>query len=314
MAATPRPLLRVGWLVSLLLGAASVGAGCSSDDGNAPVDVGSIDVVEDSAPIDSALETIADSEADTPPDLADSASDVAIDADAGAVDSTVDTAIDADDAADTTVLDSGPLDTGPLDTGPLDTGPADTGPLDTGPPDTGPADTGPADTAETSVSDGADAGCIGDVVTYPATKGCPDFEWACWPISADSPGASNYTIATSCGDEVVIDKTTKLMWARVEEPGLYNWVNAKARCVGSRRGGFADWRLPTLVELQSIMDYGATTATTIDLTAFPSALSYWVWSSSGLGTAGMQAWFVSFGSGWVYVDYATNKNAVRCVR
>ncbi|MGZ3453798.1 MAG: Lcl C-terminal domain-containing protein [Polyangiales bacterium] len=166
-----------------------------------------------------------------------------------------------------------------------------------------------------------DAACHED---YPAATGCPDFEWACWPLPASSPGSANYQAKTICGDDVVIDKTTKLMWDAHSLKDTLDWAKAKAACMASTRAGFADWRLPTRVELLSIVDFDASVTPTIETTVFPNSpmpIGDFYWTATlgkaSDGTSG--AYVVGFGVGPSFigteVDYPTsNPRYVRCVR
>jgi hypothetical protein len=53
-----------------------------------------------------------------------------------------------------------------------------------------------------------------------------------------------------------IDHATGLMWQYAEELQQRTWVEALATCEGLELGGFTDWRLPSIKELQSIINYG----------------------------------------------------------
>ena len=55
-------------------------------------------------------------------------------------------------------------------------------------------------------------------------------------------------------DGTVLDKKTKLMWAAADaDAGLYHF-DAKAYCESYRGGGYEDWRMPTLDELETLYD------------------------------------------------------------
>src|SRR5205823_5767978 len=158
-----------------------------------------------------------------------------------------------DTTPETTSGDSATADTAVADTVTSDALTSDTTMPDSSVLDTLLAEVSPTDSIMTDTI-GRETGC-GDTATYPAAEGCPDWAWASWAILPDSPGAANYGVTAICGDTVVIDKTTRLMWAQ-EEPDLLTWSAAKSRCAGSHRAGFSDWRLPTRVELESLVDYG----------------------------------------------------------
>lgn len=55
-------------------------------------------------------------------------------------------------------------------------------------------------------------------------------------------------------DDVVIDTETGLMWAAADNGGSITWPGAKMYCEKYRGGGYADWRMPSIKELQSLYD------------------------------------------------------------
>jgi len=58
-------------------------------------------------------------------------------------------------------------------------------------------------------------------------------------------------------DEVTVSHTTTgLMWHRSPSPGLFDWDAGLQYCENSMVGGFDDWRLPTLREYMSVLDFG----------------------------------------------------------
>jgi hypothetical protein len=167
-----------------------------------------------------------------------------------------------------------------------------------------------------------DAGCDG-ASCYPAAKGCPPgiFAWACFPPSPTLTPAT-LTRVTLSGDDVIVDARTHLMWAAKEEPPA-TWAAAVSACTNSRRAGFADWRLPSRIELVSLIDYTKASEPSIDTTQFFSAdggtaTNDAVWTSSLVasapGPAGGQGWAVYFNGGGVDWDATVNPQGVRCVR
>jgi hypothetical protein len=79
-------------------------------------------------------------------------------------------------------------------------------------------------------------------------------------------------------------------------------------------GGFSDWRLPDEYALESIVDYGRSTAPTIDTTAFPETPSSGFWSSSAQAGSVSEAWYVVFNYGHTYYGTKISTYHVRCVR
>jgi hypothetical protein len=52
----------------------------------------------------------------------------------------------------------------------------------------------------------------------------------------------------------VLDSRTKLIWASKDNGADINWANAKSYCTNYRGGGFEDWRMPTIDELDGLYD------------------------------------------------------------
>jgi hypothetical protein len=54
-------------------------------------------------------------------------------------------------------------------------------------------------------------------------------------------------------DKIVLDTKTNLMWA-AEESETLNWYEAKKYCKKFHGGGYSNWRMPTLKELEGLYD------------------------------------------------------------
>jgi len=59
---------------------------------------------------------------------------------------------------------------------------------------------------------------------------------------------------TVSGDSVT-DNLTGLMWTKDANFGSKTWGQAKSYCSSLSWGGYDDWRLPNVLELQSLIDY-----------------------------------------------------------
>ena len=171
---------------------------------------------------------------------------------------------------------------------------------------------GPMDARTDGESD--DGSCVSSTTTYPPARGCPagNHTWACWTPTSATGGipASHYTVLTLCGDVVVLDKNTQLMWTKDGEPGTYTWVAAAAACTASRRAGFSDWRLPSSNELMSLVDY-ANNMQILNPVFAPAAPT--TWSSTPFALQTGNAWTL-YASGGVYPQSVLDAEAVRCVR
>ena len=80
-------------------------------------------------------------------------------------------------------------------------------------------------------------------------------------------------------------------------------------------GGFSDWRMPAVKELQSIVDYSiAYPGPTINTAYFPNTVASYYWSSTTFAYNFLGAWGVYFYYGLITYDYKTDGIYVRAVR
>jgi Protein of unknown function (DUF1566) len=137
------------------------------------------------------------------------------------------------------------------------------------------------------------------------------------PYDVANEGAPNLEMYQLNGDGTVSDQVTHLMWQQAADPLNYTQSDALAYCMNLDLGGHTDWRLPTRIELVSIVDYsvgGDNIVPTINAVAFPNTPVAGFWSStplSGTPTFGFYVWF-NFG----IEDFGDGATAfrVRCVR
>ena len=135
--------------------------------------------------------------------------------------------------------------------------------------------------------------------------------------SAGEPGAgqdgcyathpSSYTTAT----DTVEDQVTGLLWQRVAPVQTYDWWDARAYCAGLDLGGRTDWRLPTRLELESILDVGRANPS-IDVIAFPDDRKDLFWTASPVLFSSL-AYGIRFDEGYVYDHDPYTTGAARCV-
>jgi hypothetical protein len=130
-------------------------------------------------------------------------------------------------------------------------------------------------------------------------------------VAAGAPTPESYT---DNKDGTITDGVTGLMWQQTVSATTYTWAAALAYCPTLTLGGHSDWRLPTVVEVASILDDGQETAPLINATVFPSTPSGIFWSSSLLAGSSSNAWVVSFTFGFTDTYGVTGANNVRCVR
>jgi hypothetical protein len=129
--------------------------------------------------------------------------------------------------------------------------------------------------------------------------------WAKWSQKADAVLHDN-------GDGTVTDPLTRLMWEQATDPTKRSQAGAADYCRALTLAGHCDYRLPTRIELASLVAYAKNTAPQIDTAAFPGGLSFAYWTSSS-GPFG--AFWVNFANGLVDPNSnPLNLAFVRCVR
>lgn len=150
----------------------------------------------------------------------------------------------------------------------------------------------------------------------------------------------------------VKDNVTGLMWEiHTDDGGLrdknntYSWYNSDATTNGGDAGtqnggscaggiacdtlsyvtavnaqglcGYHDWRLPTVTELQGLVDFSlvASPALAIDTKYFPDSVSSDYWSPSAeAGNGASNAWAINFNTAGVDIFYKSNAMSLRLVR
>jgi hypothetical protein len=77
-------------------------------------------------------------------------------------------------------------------------------------------------------------------------------------------GGMNYGVNSFVdnGDGTITDNATGLLWMQTDSGQGMNWQDALAYCEALSQAGYDDWRLPNAKELQSIVDYSRSPATT----------------------------------------------------
>lgn len=106
----------------------------------------------------------------------------------------------------------------------------------------------------------------------------------------------------------VLDRKTELEWTPIQ--GSMTWDEAMKYAETLRLGGHTDWRLPTIEELFSLLDFSRSNPAS----TFPGMPNNWFWSSSSDSSSSSDAWVIYSFNGNVYSDKKTYSYHVRCVR
>jgi hypothetical protein len=168
---------------------------------------------------------------------------------------------------------------------------------------------------------------------YPCRNQTPSYmcrgQFADWPMpeaTAGAPVKPSYEVAP----ETVLDKVTNLMWQR-NIPAVYAsvctqkttvmndsclWKEANNYCTSSSFGGYSDWRLPSKIELESLLDLSRSSLA-IDPVTFPQTPpdGYWSYSPYTMDSTAGAYWYTNFQNGWSYFGQGLyESHRARCVR
>ena len=145
--------------------------------------------------------------------------------------------------------------------------------------------------------------------------------WADWPMpnpaSTGLPNPASYDTSTP---GIVKDNVTGLTWQQPVNAATMDWSQASAYCSSLSLAGLTGWRLPSEIELFSLVDFTATSGATIDATAFPNTPANYFWSSSPMAGDPSGAWVAEFSGGGAYSPgitfpwSVTGAMNVRCAR
>ena len=116
------------------------------------------------------------------------------------------------------------------------------------------------------------------------------------------------------GGEMAKDERTGLTWQdnRFVESERVNYAQAEKLCKELRLGNYDDWRIPTIKELLSIVDYKKYDPATVD--GFSIAESSYYWSSTQYMGDPDKVWGVDFKDGSTDGNGKAYDRRVRCVR
>ncbi|MBH2006387.1 MAG: DUF1566 domain-containing protein [Myxococcaceae bacterium] len=138
----------------------------------------------------------------------------------------------------------------------------------------------------------------------------------CVRSSYTGPLGSRYTVGSGTTAGTVTDKVTGLVWQKVAPTTTYTQADAMTYCNSLSLGGSGAgrWRLPTIRELQTLVDYSQSFGMLMmDSNAFSGEPASYFWSSSPLAGYPAYVWHLSFAYGDVFYYNAGASTCVRCV-
>jgi hypothetical protein len=130
-------------------------------------------------------------------------------------------------------------------------------------------------------------------------------------VAADAPTGRYDPV--SMGPGTVFDTMTGLTWQQEVDGSNYTFAAATAFCTSPSLPGMG-WRLPTMKELQTLVDERAPSPVIDPI--FPTTPAQFFWTSSSDSTDATKVWIVDFMQGGTASQpVSTSKNTfVRCVR
>jgi hypothetical protein len=134
-------------------------------------------------------------------------------------------------------------------------------------------------------------------------------DYPAWGIVAEAPSTF-----TDRGDGTVGDSKTGLMWQLIVSDSKYSWASARQYCDDLTLASNKDWRLPTTVELESLLDFAATSEPAIATPFVAAKPADWFWSATSFQGGSSDAWAVSFFEGSLWNPSVAIDARVRCVR
>ncbi len=130
----------------------------------------------------------------------------------------------------------------------------------------------------------------------------------------NKPSASRFTVLAEFGNTAVRDNNTGLVWEQMPNM-VTDWGSARYYCLNKLVGGTRGWRLPSVVELTSLID-PLLVAPYVPPIVFSGVLVGTYWSSTSIMDGGSTSKYtLSFGDGMVgTTSKSTSTVNVWCVR
>ena len=118
---------------------------------------------------------------------------------------------------------------------------------------------------------------------------------------------------TDNGNGTITDNVTNLVWQKIHSTDSLNWEQSLTYADTATIGGYTDWRLPNIKELQSINDENLINPS-VNSSFFSNVGVNKFWSSTSLPNQTAKAWYLSTQFGITTYDAKTVKHYIYCVR
>lgn len=129
------------------------------------------------------------------------------------------------------------------------------------------------------------------------------------------PTEERFVVLENFNSEAVLDQNTGLVWERSPATERADWKTAKSSCLNKAIGGQRGWRLPSIVELTSLLDPSVQDSDSMFPIGhlFLNNPSGFYWSASADGESS-KAWHLHLSNGHVHMTSKTSAFKVWCVR
>lgn len=126
------------------------------------------------------------------------------------------------------------------------------------------------------------------------------------------PSSSRFTVLANFGGAAVRDNNTGLVWEQAADSTTRTWADATLYCLNKAVGGTTGWRVPSVVELNSVRDPSLVAGFVPDI--FSGVQGNRFWSATTVASNTSNAWNVDFSGGFVTSFAKGTSSWVWCVR
>lgn len=124
-----------------------------------------------------------------------------------------------------------------------------------------------------------------------------------------------FTVGTGAAADIVTDELTGLEWLRSSDGVSRTWQQALDYSNGLVAGGRDDWRLPNVLELETLYNAGVPNgAAWLDSQGFTGTSADYYWASTTLTIDPVRAWMVRITHGYLYFEPKTTTHKAWPVR
>jgi len=128
------------------------------------------------------------------------------------------------------------------------------------------------------------------------------------------PAAQRFVILAAFNNEAVLDRETGLVWEQSPAIAPDNWAAIRIQCTSRTTGGRKGWRLPSVVELMSLIDPSVTSGPSLPPGHPFVGIQTVFWSATSDGAFPTNAFIMVFNGGGVGGGPKTDALLVWCVR